>query len=198
MKKIIALLTIGLITAMLGGCTKPASDSHSASKNAASAATNSSAAPASVAVIENKNNSAATGNNSTASAQANANGNANVSSRNPATAAPDPAKLIGTYEMNQIQKEGVSTMITQAKIEFIFNADGRYNRVATAKGRTVNTQSGQFSIVGDTLTFKIQLMGKQINTKPIEKNYTIALSPDGRELKMISKTGETATFYRTH
>lgn len=198
MKKIIAFLIIGLTTAMLGGCTKPVSDSNSASKNAASAATNRSAAPASVAVIENKNNSAITGNISTASAPANANGNANVSSGNPATAVPDPAKLVGTYEMNQIQKEGVSTMITQAKIEFIFNADGRYNRVATAKGKTVNTQSGQFSIVGDKLTFKIQLMGKQINTTPIEKNYTISLSPDGRELKMISKTGETATFNRTH
>jgi hypothetical protein len=196
MKKTIALLIIGLITAMLCGCTKPASDSNSASKNVASATANS-AAPASVAVIENKNNRAATGNNSTAPLPANANGNANVSSSNPATAAPDPAKLVGTYELNQIQKEGVSTMITQAKIEFIFNADGRYNRVATAKGKTVNTQSGQFSIVGDKLTFKIQLMGKTINTKPIEKNYTIALSPDGRELKMISKTGETATFYRT-
>jgi hypothetical protein len=197
MKKTIAILIIGLMTALLGGCTKPASDANSASKNVASAATNS-AVPASIAVTENKNTSTTNGNNSTASSPPNANGNANVASGNAATAAPDPAKLVGTYEMNQIQKEGVSTMITQAKIEFIFNADGRYNRVATAKGKTVNTQSGQFSIVGDKLTFKIQLMGKQINTKPIEKNYTIALSPDGRELKMISKTGETATFYRTH
>ena len=197
MKKTIAILIIGLITALLGGCTKPASDTNSAAKNIASAATNS-AVPASVAVIENKNNSAATANPSTASPPANANGNANVSSSSAATAPLDPAKLLGTYEMNQIQKEGVSTMITQAKIAFIFNADGRYNRVATAKGNTVNTQSGQFSIVGDKLTFKIQLMGKQINTKPIEKNYTIALSSDGRELKMTSKTGETATFFRTH
>ena len=197
MKKTIAILIIGLITVLLGGCTKPASDTNSASKNIASAATNS-AVPASVAVTENKNNNAATANHSSASSPANANGNANVSSSSAATAPLDPAKLLGTYEMNQIQKEGVSTMITQAKIAFIFNADGRYNRVATAKGKTVNTQSGQFSIVGDKLTFKIQLMGKQINTKPIEKIYTIALSPDGRELKMTSKTGETATFYRTH
>src|SRR5436309_1791240 len=175
MKKTIAILIIGLMTALLGGCTKPASDTNSASKNVASAATNS-AVPASVAVTENKNNNAvATANNSSASSPANANGNANVSNGSAATAPLDPAKLLGTYEMNQIQKEGVSTMITQAKIAFIFNADGRYNRVATAKGKTVNTQSGQFSIVGDKLTFKIQLMGKQINTTPIEKNYTIAL-----------------------
>lgn len=89
-------------------------------------------------------------------------------------------------------------MITQAKIEFIFNTDGRYTRAASAKGKVINTESGQFSIAGNNLTFKVMLSGKNINTKPIEKNYTIALSPDGRELKLTSKTGNTAVFYRTH
>ena len=110
--------------------------------------------------------------------------------------APDPTKLVGTYVMNQIQKAGVSTLITQAKIEYVFNANGRYSRAASVKGKTVNTESGQFAIAGDTLTFKIVLSGKNINTKPIEKNYTIAMTPDGREVRLTSKTGDTAVLYR--
>src|SRR5947209_6133779 len=198
MKKTIVILIIGSITAMLGGCTQPASDANSASKNGASPMTNS-ATPASVAVTENHNGSAVNANHSPAPPAASltsVNGNANKSSAAVATAAPDPAKLVGTYVMNQIQKEGVSTMITQAKIELVFNANGRYSRAATVKGKTVNTESGQFSVDGDKLTFKIVLSGKSINKKPIEKNYTIDLSPDGRELKLTSKTGDTAVFNR--
>jgi pyruvate/2-oxoglutarate dehydrogenase complex dihydrolipoamide acyltransferase (E2) component len=194
MKKTIAILIIGLTTAMLGGCTQPASDSNSASKSAASAATNR-AAPASKPVTENKNGSPAETHSPTA-APANANGNANASSSTAATAAPDPAKLVGSYIMNQIQKEGVSTMMSQARVEIVFTADGRYSRAVSAKGKTVHNESGQFQIAGDTLTFKITLSNKTINKTPVEKDYTIALSPDGRELKLTSKTGDTAIFYR--
>jgi hypothetical protein len=198
MKKTTAILMTGLMTAMLGGCTKPASDASSSAKNGAAMATNS-AAPASVTPAENKNAGATSANQSSApstASSANTNLNANVSS--PAsTSAPDPSKLVGTYVMTQILKDGVATMITQAKIEYVFNTNGRYSRVATVKDKTVNTESGQFALDGDKLTFKIVLSGKSINKKPIEKNYTIALTPDGREARLTSKTGDTAVLNRT-
>ena len=89
-------------------------------------------------------------------------------------------------------------MMSVAKIEIVFNADGRYSRSATAKGKTIHTESGQFSITGDTLTFKIVLSNKTILRPPVEKQYTIVLSSDGRELKLTSKTGDTAVFNRSH
>jgi hypothetical protein len=191
MKKAIAILILGLVTATLGGCKKPADDSLSASGNSASATTNT-AAPASLAVNENSHSSAANSNTPSSPVDANA------SSGTAATAVTDPTKLVGTYGLNQIQKEGVSTMMSLAKIEIVFNPDGRYSRSASAKGKTVHTESGQFSITGDTLTFKIVLSNKTIMKPPVEKKYTIVLSPDGRELKLTSKTGDTAIFYRSH
>lgn len=201
MKKTIGVLIIGLAAAMLGGCAKPADDSSSAAKSGAAtnsaAPANNNAAPAGVVAANNQNGGAANANRSTASLPANANGNANASKAADSLGTPDPSKLVGTYVMNQIQKAGVSTLITQAKIEYVFNANGRYSRAASVKGKTVNTESGQFAIAGDTLTFKIVLSGKSINTKPIEKNYTIAMTPDGREVRLTSKTGDTAVLYRT-
>ena len=191
MKRTIAILIVGLITALLYGCTKPAGGSNTASANRATATTNT-AAPANIAVTENRNSSAASSNPSPAPAST----NANTSS---AGSAPvDSSKLVGTYHLNQIQKEGVATMMSVADIELVFNADNRYSRAVTAKGKTVQTESGQFIIEGDQLTFNIILSGKTINKTPIRKYYTIALSPDGRELKLTSKTGETAVFYRAH
>ena len=89
-------------------------------------------------------------------------------------------------------------MIGVADVELVFNTNNRYSRAVSAKGKTVQTESGQFIIEGDTLTFNVILSGKTINKTPIRKYYTIALSPDGRELKLTSKTGETAVFNRTN
>jgi hypothetical protein len=190
MKRTITILIVGLITVMLSGCTQPSGGANTASTNRA--ATANTAAAANIAVTENRNSSAATGNSSSTPASANA--NANTSSAG--TAPVDSSKLLGTYHLNQIQKEGVATMMSVADIELVFNADNRYSRAVTAKGKTVQTESGQFIIEGDKLTFNIILSGKTINKTPIRKEYTIALSPDGRELKLTSKTGETAVFYR--
>ncbi|HKP10769.1 MAG TPA: hypothetical protein VJZ91_01615, partial [Blastocatellia bacterium] len=116
---------------------------------------------------------------------------------NPANGgAVDSSKLVGTYDLNQIQKGGVTTMMSTAKVQIVFTADGRYSRAIVAKGKTVHTESGQFSIAGDKLTFSVVLTGKTINPTPKVKDYTVALSPDGRELKLTSPTGETAVFNR--
>jgi hypothetical protein len=198
MKKTISILLTGLIVTLLNGCTKPAGDSNSAAKNNA-AATNS-AAPLTTAPTENQNGNLANANHSpaaSAASPANRNGNTNQSSATASTGAPDPTKLVGTYAMNQIQKSGISTLITQAKIEYVFNANGRYSRAASVNGKTINTESGEFHVEGDKLTFKIVLSGKSINKKPIEKNYTIGMTPDGREVRLTSKTGEVAVLKRT-
>lgn len=193
MKKTITLLIAALIAATLIGCAQPASDSNSAVKNVAAPATNSNA-PTGIAESVNGNSNAT---NVKASPATSANSNSNSSQPSAATGPPDPSKMVGTYVMNQIQKGGVSTLITQAKIEYVFNANGRYSRVATVKGKTINTESGEFHLDGDKLTFKIVLSGKSINKKPIEKNYTVGMTPDGREVRLTSKTGEVALLVRT-
>ncbi|HJQ27416.1 MAG TPA: hypothetical protein VKA60_26260 [Blastocatellia bacterium] len=198
MKKTLTILVTGLIVILLNGCTKPASDSNSAAKNNA-AATNT-ASPTNIAAPENIN-SGATNANRLATAEesspANKNGNANQSSAADSTGTPDPTKLVGTYVMNQIMKGGVATLITKFKVEYVFNANGRYSRVATVKGKTINTESGQFNVDGDRLTFKIVLSDKNIHEKPIEKNYTIRMTPDGREVRLTRNTGEVAVLKRT-
>ncbi|MFL6274711.1 MAG: hypothetical protein ACJ74G_05815 [Blastocatellia bacterium] len=198
MKKTITVLIAGLIAATLAGCAQPASDSSSAAKNIAAPATNSNAQTVAAESV-NRNSNAANANHAEASpaTPANSNSNSNQSSPGAATGPPDPSKLVGTYVMNQIQKGGISTLITQAKIEYVFNANGRYSRAASVKGKTINTESGEFHLDGDKLTFKIVLSGKSINKKPIEKNYTVGMSPDGREVRLTSKTGEVALLVRT-
>jgi hypothetical protein len=198
MKKTITVLIAGLIAATLAGCAQPASDSSSAAKNVAAPATNSNAQTVAAESV-NRNSNAANANHAEASpaTSANSNSNSNQSSTGAATGPPDPSKLVGTYVMNQIQKGGISTLITQAKIEYVFNANGRYSRAASVKGKTINTESGEFHLDGDKLTFKIVLSGKSINKKPIEKNYTVGMSPDGREVRLTSKTGEVALLVRT-
>ena len=197
MKKTITILLTGLIVALLSACTKPSSDSTGPANNNATA-TNS-AAPASVPNVENQNGGAANVNRPpvAAAAAANSNANANRASATETTGAPDATKMVGTYVLNQIEKTGVATLITKAKVEYVFNANGRYSRVATVNGKTINTESGEFHIDGDKLTFKIVLSGKSINKKPIEKNYTISMTPDGREVRLARNTGEVAVLKRT-
>ena len=193
MRKKIAILLVGLTTAMLAGCAKPAGESNTPSNRNAATPPNATA-PAPTPAAENKNQLAASGNPSPASSPANTNSSAASGSTAPTS--PDASKLLGSYLLNQIQKQGVSTMMSEVKTELIFTADGRYTRAIGAKGKTVQTESGQFSIAGDTLTFSRMLTNKTINNPPVKKAYTVELSPDGRELKLTSKTGETAVFYR--
>jgi hypothetical protein len=165
----------------LAACAGPANDSNRASQNAA-ATTN-------VVASENRNQAAANANLASPSSSTNSNSTATGG-------ALDSSKLVGTYDLNQIQKGGVTTMMSAAKVQIVFTADGRYSRSIVAKGKIVHNESGQFEVAGDKLTFKVVLTGKTINPTPKVKDYTVALSPDGRELKLTSPTGETAVFYR--
>jgi len=166
---------------MLAGCAGRANGTNRASQNAA--------APSNIAASESRNQSAANANLASSPSAANSNSNATGG-------ALDSSKLVGTYDLNQIQKGGVTTMMSTAKVQIVFTADGRYSRAITAKGKIVHNESGQFSVAGDKLTFSVVLTGKTINPKPKAKDYTVTLSPDGRELKLTSPTGETAVFYR--
>jgi hypothetical protein len=189
MNRILITLWVGWMAVVLGGCARPASNANGASKNGTSAAANT-AASTNVRLADNRNNSAATGNAAPAPSPTNANSD-------PAKAgAIDASKLVGAYDLNQIQKGGVTTMMSDAKAQIIFTADGRYSRVIVTNGKMVNNESGQFSVAGDKLTFSVVLTGKTINKTPKLKDYTVALSPDGRELKLTSPTGETAIFNR--
>jgi hypothetical protein len=181
MNRIPTTLFTGLLALLLAGCAGPAKTSNSVASNAA--------APSNVAASRNQNQGAANANLATSPSSANSNSN-------PSGGALDASKLVGTYDLNQIQKGGVTTMMSTAKVQIVFTADGRYSRAISAKGKMVHNESGQFEIAGDKLTFKVVLTGKAINPTPKVKDYTVALSPDGRELKLTSPTGETAVFYR--
>ena len=181
MNRITTTLFTGLFALMLAACTGPAKDSNHPVQNAA--------APASGAASQNRNQNAANANHASSPSSANSNSNATGG-------ALDASKLVGTYNLNQIQKGGVTTMMTGPQVQLVFTADNRYSRSISAKGKLVHNESGQFELAGDKLTFKVVLTGKTINPTPKIKDYTIALSPDGRELKLTSPTGETAVFYR--
>ena len=182
MNRITTTLFASLLALMLGGCAGPANEMNRASQNAATLSN--------VAAIENRNQRAANANLNSSPSSANSNSNTTDGS------AVDSSKLVGTYNLNQIQKGGVTTMMSTAKVQIVFTADGRYSRSIEAKGKMVHNESGQFSVAGDKLTFSVVLTGKTINPKPKMKDYTVALSPDGRELKLTSPTGETAVFNR--
>jgi len=185
MNRITTTLFAGMLAFMLVGCAGPAKTSNGEPSNPA--------APAHTAASDYRNQGAANANLASSPSSANSNSNSNSN----ATGGPlDAAKLVGTYNLNQIQKGGVTTMMSTAKVQIVFTADGRYSRSITAKGKIVNNESGQFEVAGDKLTFKAVLTGKTINPTPKVKDYTVALSPDGRELKLTSPTGEMAVFYR--
>jgi hypothetical protein len=181
MNRITTTLFTGLLVFMLAGCAGPAKDSNSAIGNAS--------APSNIAAGRNHNQGAANANLAPSPSTANSNSSAGGGPL-------DASKLVGTYDLNQIQKGGVTTMMSTAKVQIVFTADGRYSRSITAKGKIVHNESGEFNVAGDKLTFKVVLTGKAINPTPKVKDYTVVLSPDGRELKLTSTTGETAVFYR--
>jgi hypothetical protein len=182
MNRITTTLFTGLFALVLAACAGPANDSNHAATNAAP--------PASGAASQNRNQSAANANSSSSPSSANSNSSAT-------SGALDASKLVGTYDLNQIQKGGVTTMMSEARVQLVFTADGRYTRaITTSKGKLVHNESGQFELAGDKLTFKVILTGKTINPTPKIKDYIVALSPDGRELKLTSPTGEMAVFYR--
>src|SRR6185503_5176442 len=108
---------------------------------------------------------------------------------------PDPVKMIGKYQMVQVQKGGVVSMISQRKVEIAFSPNGTYSRVSKANDKSVHDDQGQYRIEnGDQLVLTIQVSKKTIHNPPIEKRHKISLSLDGEELRMISETGDIAVF----
>lgn len=113
--------------------------------------------------------------------------------------APEPPKLLGTYEAREVENKGVVTMISQIKTLFVFRADGTYSRVSQVKGKTYHSDAGQFRIEApDKLIITIQISDNNMKTPAVVKTQRFSLSPDGSELKLISvKKQSTATFQRT-
>lgn len=174
MKRTLVALAIGLalLTLLLSGCKgKEAAVSNSAASQGAS--------PASTA---NANSSVASGGQ-------------------PSTtpSAPEPPKLLGTYEAREVENKGVVTMISKIKTLFLFRADGTYSRVSQVNGKTYHSDSGQFRIEEpDKLVITIQVDNNNMKTPAVVKTQRFRLSPDGNELKLISvKKESTATFQRT-
>jgi hypothetical protein len=109
----------------------------------------------------------------------------------------DVTKLVGIYEMVQVQKEGVVSMISQLKTRFTFNPEGTYRRESRVKGQIYHDDTGQFRVEnGDQLVLVIQMSRKSILNPQIEKRQKISLSPDGEEMKLTSKDGATAVFHK--
>ena len=209
MNKAIAVLSIGLTVLMLAACTKPAGDAAGGSKNAAASKNAASVPPPTTdsAAAENANSErpsrvAATPDGrgrvrkeEVAPAPANANSNTSTQSGG-MSEIPSVQKLVGTYELNEMQKGGVTTIMSKIKTQIVFTSDGRYSLATTAGGRTTHTESGQFHLEGDSLVFSMVLSDKDIKTTPVTKRSKVTVIGDGRELRVISKKGNVAVFYR--
>lgn len=112
-----------------------------------------------------------------------------------------PAQLIGTYESREVHNQGVVTLISQLKTNWIFSADGTYERLSQVKGKPYHADSGTFRIdPPDKLVLTIQMSGLKMNRKiqnpPLTKTHTFSLSPDGEELRLTSEKGSVAIFAR--
>jgi hypothetical protein len=191
--QITATFIIVLLAIFVAGCSKgtPPSGNESKAANAQSPGAGTSAkteaAPAT----------------STAPAKTATPSNTNAAAAKPAETATatdvpvDVTKLVGIYEMVQVQKEGVVSMISQLKTRFTFRPEGTYRREARVKGKLYHDDTGQFRIEnGDQLVLVIQMSRKSILNPQIEKRQKISLSQDGEEMKLTSKDGATAVFHK--
>lgn len=190
--QIIATVVIALFAIAFFGCSKGAPASGNEPKAANSNAAASPLTPA-------KNASATA--NTPAPSVSPTNANSNAAAAKPAesstaTEGPvDVSKLVGVYEMVQVQKEGVVSMISQLKTRITFNTEGTYRRESRVKGKIYHDDTGQFRVEnGDQLVLVIQMSKKHVISPRIEKRQKISLSPDGEEMKLTSNDGGTAVF----
>jgi hypothetical protein len=132
------------------------------------------------------------------SADANRNENAAANDSRATQQPSEPPKLIGSYEAREIEDKGVVTMISQIKTIFVFTADGTYQRVSQAKGKTYHSDSGHFQIEPpDKLIITIQISDRNMKNPAVIKTHRFSLSPDGDDLKLTNEKGTTATYHRT-
>lgn len=179
-----AILIIVLLSVPLAGCNKGAATSNSDSKpNSNSAAISTTPGPP-------DSSSAAQANSNTADGKPADN---SAASNIPA----DPAKMLGTYQMVQVQRAGVVNMLSESKTEITFSPEGTYSRLSKVKEKIIHDDQGQYRIEGgEYLVLTIQVSKKTIHNPPIEKKHKISLSRDGEELKMISDNGNMAVFHK--
>jgi len=172
-------MVIALLIVPLAGCNKGAATSNSDAKP-----------------VTSNSNPAASG---TPASQDNSNASgAKPADNNAASNEPaDPTKMLGTYQMVQVQKGGVVNMLSQAKSEITFIPDGTYSRLSKVSGKVIHDDHGQYRIEGgEYLVLTIQISKKNIHNPPLEKRHKISLSRDGEELKMISENGDIAVFHK--
>jgi hypothetical protein len=198
MKRIqpIATVIIALLAIAFSGCSKGAPASGNETK-----AANSNAAANTITPAKNESASSNSPAPAPSASQTNANRNpadAKPAERSNATDGPvDVSKLVGVYEMVQVQKEGVVNMISQLKTRITFNTEGTYRRESRVKGKIYHEDTGQFRVEnGDQLVLVIQMSKKHILNPRIEKRQKINLSPDGEEMKLTSNDGGTAMFHK--
>ena len=177
------ILIIALLALIPAGCKKE----ESAAVSNSTPSTSSSEARPSTPVTSNSN--------STAQPDSPAPSDKSAGSPAAPNTVADPAKMIGTYEITQVQKEGVVVMLSESKTQITFSPEGTYTRVSKRKDEAVHDDQGRYRIEGgDQLVLTIQMSKKTIHDPPIEKRHKISLSEDGEELKMISDKGDIAIF----
>src|SRR5262245_50476349 len=149
----------------------------------------------------NSSSSAASGSNNqnAAASQASSSANSNAApGARPPDAAKPSAELVGTYELQEVHKEGVVGVMTEYKTRFTFNRDSTYSRVSTKAGKAYHTDTGDYKIVPpDKLLLSVKLSDRNIQQPPAERTHKFVLSPDGDELTLTSTKGQTAVFKRT-
>jgi hypothetical protein len=111
-----------------------------------------------------------------------------------------PATLAGTYTISEVENQGVVSMVDQnkAKTVITFKPAGTYRRESSREGIPYHIDTGTFRIEPpDRLVLRIIRVNRMVQAQPKEVHHTFRVSPDGEELKMISKDGKVATFRRS-
>lgn len=121
--------------------------------------------------------------------------NANTNSQ---PRASDVPRLLGTYEISEVHKDGVVTMISEYKSTFTFKPNGTYVRKSRKSKNPYHIDTGRFRIDGnDKLVLRIEFVqGEGQLKEPRFASHKIRVTPDGEELRMTSDDGKMAVFRR--
>src|SRR5262249_24113590 len=152
----VVVIFAAVLAACLCGCGRSELSSNAAASNSSgsgrAASTNS---PAS----NNQNNSGPL-----TSSMANAN-----ASTAPKSSSATP-ELVGTYQLQEVHKEGVVGVMSEYKTSITFNRDSTYSRVSTRAGKSYHTDTGDFKIVPPKkLILSLKLSDRNIQHPPKER-----------------------------
>jgi hypothetical protein len=100
--------------------------------------------------------------------------------------------------MSEVNREGVTTMVSKIESTITFRPDGTYARVSKRNGKIYHSDGGKFSVEGtDKLVLTIQVSNKDgVFKVPVVRTRKFSLSPDGSELRMVDARGRSAVFRR--